>query len=305
MRIASIDIGTNTILLLVADVVDGALLVVEDLQAFARLGKGIDAGRMIQRDAFDRCEEILRKHIRRARELHADRIVATGTSALRDAENREDFLHSMSDELGLHIEIISGDEEARWSYLGSISGIQHRDRQFAVLDIGGGSTELIVGDGARILERKSVNVGSVRMTEQFLSTIPPSTTQLSNLYMYLEEKLAPLPSISSQYTFIGVAGSVTTLAALDLHLERFDGEKISGYTMSREAVEGWFNILSMCDEVQLRNELRIDPGRSDIIVAGVAILLTIMRMNGIERITVSERGLRYGIALREAGVLSF
>lgn len=305
MRIASIDIGTNTLLLLVADVVDGALLVVEDVQAFARLGKGIDAGRMIQRDAFDRCEEILRKHIRRARELHADRIVATGTSALRDAENREDFLRSMSDELGLHIEIISGDEEARWSYIGSISGMEHRDEKFAVLDIGGGSTELILGDGACIQERKSVDVGSVRMTEQFISTTPPSDMQLSNLFLSLEEKLALLPSISSQYTLVGVAGSVTTLAALDLRLERFDGEKISGYIMSRKAVEELFNILSVCNEEQLREKLRIDPGRSDIIVAGAAILMMIMRMNGIDRITVSERGLRYGIALREGGVFSF
>ncbi|MBI5646060.1 MAG: Ppx/GppA family phosphatase [Ignavibacteriae bacterium] len=301
MRIATIDIGTNTILLLVADVdARGGLTVVTDEQAIARLGKGVDAERRIQPDTFRRCETILRAHAETCRYLACDHIVATGTSALRDAANRDEFIAAMKQATGFGIELLSGEAEALWTWTGAVSGIGTH-ASCAVLDIGGGSTELAVGSRGGDLIHGSVDVGAVRLTEKFLHSAPPRDEELHAAEAAAREALAGLPHIDgARSAIVAVAGTVTTLAAIELGLRTFDRKAVAGHQLTLAAVERLFEQMSKLGKDALHTELSVDPGRADIIVAGILILRTFMRERGVESLTVSERGLRYGIALREA-----
>ncbi|MCZ7555617.1 MAG: Ppx/GppA family phosphatase [Bacteroidia bacterium] len=301
MRVASIDIGTNTILMLIADLAEnGTLTVLSDEQRIARVGKGVDKTGAIAWEAFSRSESILEEYLATARSMRVDVIRATGTSALRDAHNREDYLNYMQQRLDLDIEILDGADEALWTYGGAISGFTERKGRFAVLDIGGGSTELTSGEGFRIIERKSLDIGCVRLTEKFLPHSPPREQELLALIDHVDHAVRQFPHFDVHDTvFVGVAGTVTTLAAVELGLESYDRNAVAGFRLSRETIERRYRQFSALSKEELQHALRIDPGRADIILVGVVILLRFMTARGLPDVTVSERGLRYGIALRE------
>jgi exopolyphosphatase / guanosine-5'-triphosphate,3'-diphosphate pyrophosphatase len=301
MRIASIDIGTNTILMLIADIgSDGACTVISDEQRIARIGKGVDKSGAIAWEAFSRSEQYLKEYLEKTRSLDVDIVRATGTSALRDAHNRDDFLGYMHQRLGLEIEILDGAEEALWTYGGAISGFSDRKGYFSVLDIGGGSTELTVGQGFTITDRRSLDIGCVRLTEKFLPQSPPSEQGLEALITHIDAAIPRFPDFDpATTTFVGVAGTVTTLAAVELDLDAYDGNRVTGSILTADVVEKRLVQFSAMGREELHQSLRIDPGRADIILSGVVILSRIMKLRGIPRIMVSERGLRYGIALRE------
>jgi exopolyphosphatase / guanosine-5'-triphosphate,3'-diphosphate pyrophosphatase len=301
MRIASIDIGTNTILMLIADISDnGSLTVLSDEQRIARVGKGVDKTGAIAWEAFSRSETILEEYLDKARSMNVDVIRATGTSALRDAHNRDDYLGYMLQRLHLEIEILDGPEEALWTYGGAISGFSERKGHFAVLDIGGGSTELTIGEGFRIIERKSVDIGCVRLTEKFLHHSPPHESELLDLTHHVDSAVKHFPHFDATATvFAGVAGTVTTLAAVELGLEEYDGNAVAGFRLSLDSVDRRCRQFSVLAKEEMQHALHIDPGRADIILVGVVILLRFMIARGLTDVVVSERGLRYGIALRE------
>ncbi len=301
MRIASIDIGTNTMLMLIADVNgDGSLETISDCQVIARVGKGVDKSGGIAWDAFTRSERFLAEYLERAREAQVDIVRATGTSALRDARNGDDYVDYMYQKLGVEIEILSGDEEALWTYGGAISGFPDRSGRYAVLDIGGGSTELTVGEGFRILERKSVDIGCVRLTEKFLHHAPPTASEIDDMIGRIDEALTEYPAFDPAEThFVGVAGTVTTLAAVEKGLKEYDGEAISGFRLTREMIQRRFEEFRQLTREEMQNAMHIDPGRADIILVGIGILKRLTESRDIPAVTVSERGLRYGIAMRE------
>lgn len=301
MRLASIDIGTNTILMLIAEVEPGGTLkVLSDEQRIARVGKGVDKTGAIAWEAFTRSEQFLHEYVERARSFGVDVIRATGTSALRDAHNKDDYLGYMQQRLKLDIEILDGSEEALWTYGGAISGFGDRHGHFAVLDIGGGSTELTVGKGFSILERKSLDIGCVRLTEKYLHHSPPKPAELQALTEHIDRFVVKYPSFDSVNTeFVGVAGTVTTLAAVELGLEVYEGNSVAGYRLTKEAIDRRLHEFSALSKEELQHTLRIDPGRADIILSGVVILSRLMTLRKLGHIIVSERGLRYGIALRE------
>jgi exopolyphosphatase/guanosine-5'-triphosphate,3'-diphosphate pyrophosphatase len=303
MRISAIDIGTNTILMLVADVTpDGQLTVVSDEHAIARLGQGVDERRSIAPDATDRSIAILRRYKELSARLSVNRLVACGTSALRDAADRDEFIRNVRDQLGMSIEVLSGDEEAELTLRGAASAFHELEgnRTFAVLDIGGGSTELTVSAGGRIRARKSVQVGSVRTTERFLKSSPPSPSELADAAASIRLSFNDLPSLDRDAMLIAVAGTATTLAAVDLRLNSFDAKLVDGYRLQRVSVERLLEELRSRTVDELRRYPQILPGREDIIVAGALILFEALKRVGREEIVVSTRGLRYGIALREA-----
>jgi len=309
VRVASIDIGTNTILLLVADIgKDGSITPVLDTQVMARLGKGVDGNGQIGVEAFARCRGFLGSLVEDAGRLKAEKIIACGTSALRDALNREDFLDYILSETGLEIEILSGDDEARLSYSGSISGIFQPEKEFAVLDIGGGSTELTVGRGSKIERSRSLDIGCVRITEKFLFHSPPLDSQIKTVREHLLHVIPDFPQFDrSGPNVVGVAGTLTTLAALELGLAKYEPALVSGFRLTRAMVENRFEQMKKLTSGELVNEMRIDPGRADIILAGILILGTFLELRGVPEIIVSERGLRYGLVMREAfqsGLLS-
>jgi exopolyphosphatase/guanosine-5'-triphosphate,3'-diphosphate pyrophosphatase len=301
MRVASIDIGTNTILMLIADLsADGSLSIISDEQVVARVGKGLNKTGVIEWDAFTRSERFLSVYLEKARQHNVDVLRCTGTSALRDAKNREDYLEYMHQKLHMEIEILTGDDEALWGYGGAISGFSNRSGRFAVLDIGGGSTELTIGEGFRILQRKSIDIGCVRLTEKFLLHSPPTAAELEALLIHIDDAINAYPSFNSaDTTFVGVAGTVTTLAAVELGLGDYDRNAIAGFHLTREMIERRYDQFCTMSSSGLEEVLRIDPGRADIILVGVAILKRIVEIRDIPAVIVSERGLRYGIAMRE------
>lgn len=301
MRIASIDIGTNTILLLIADVSkEGITTVVHDEQVIARLGKGVDADRMINQATFRRAESFLKMYKARCESFAVEKIAAVGTSALRDAANTREFCTFVKNSTDISIEVISGEEEALWTYRGGISEFFGRAERFSVIDIGGGSTEIIVGNATDVVSKISIDIGSVRITERILKESPPDDSALVAAHEFVHAHIPHDLAKELASTFaVGVAGTATTLAALDQNLPSYDPAKVSGYSLSYERVCALFAMLKDKNLEQIKKFPQISEGRADIILAGMMILIGCMESARLESITVSDRGLRYGIIYRE------
>jgi len=303
MRLASIDIGTNTILMLIADVKsDGTISVIEDQHIIARLGKGVDKHGVIQQETFHRVHNILAKLKNISDTDNVQQLTACGTSALRDAANRQEFIAFIKERLSIDIQILSGQEEAELTYLGTISEYLSNSRsdKYAVLDIGGGSTELVEGNGMNIASAVSIDIGSVRLTERILKKSPPDNSAIEDALQFVHEHLQFVPVLSPAAKLVGVAGTLTTLAALDLRLTEFDRNLINRHSLTLEIIENIFQELRPLTLEQLRSYPQIHHSRADIILAGIIILKEIMRKLNSSAITVSERGLRYGILLDKA-----
>jgi exopolyphosphatase/guanosine-5'-triphosphate,3'-diphosphate pyrophosphatase len=303
MRLASIDIGTNTVLMLVADVRrDGSLVVVRDEHFIGRLGKGVDEYGIIVQETFHRIHGILSQLKSIADSLGIQHISACGTSALRDAKNRQEFIDFMKEKLALEIQILSGTEEAELTYLGAISDypMKSDSENYTVLDIGGGSTEIVTGSGDHVISSASMDIGSVRLTERILKNNPPDRTALDHAVQIVRDQLKTSGPLSPAATIIGVAGTLTTLAALDLRIAEFDKNIINRHILTIETIDKIFHELRPLTLDQLRSYPQIHPSRADILLAGIIILRETLRKMNASKITVSDRGLRYGIAIKTA-----
>ncbi len=300
MRISVIDIGTNTVLLLIADVDQaGEVTPVHHGHAIARLGKSVDESRTISSDSLERVTGILAEFVSLSQRHQADLMVACGTSALRDASNRLEVVEHIRSNLKIDVRILSGEEEAELTYRGAIGEFQRSGvaRDFAVLDIGGGSTEIIVGEESRIRSKRSIDVGCVRLTERFLKASPPTSLNISQALRSIREEIAPFAPLESTARLIGVAGTLTTLAAIDLNLPAYDPSKVSGHVLKKESIQTIFNQLRIKTLEELKAIPQILEGRADILLAGILILLEVMNQLEATEISVSDRGLRYGIAM--------
>lgn len=301
VRISSIDIGTNTVLLLIADVGrDGTITPIAHGHEIVRLGKGVDRTKNISAESIDRLRTVLTQYVAISRKHHVERIAACATSAVREAENREALRDLVRKEFGIELIVLSGREEAALTYLGAVSdfpGAEH----YTVMDIGGGSTEVTSGTGTNIRTSISVPLGCVRLTEQFLTSAPPSRETLERVRNVILRELEPVRGFSDESTLVGVAGTVTTLAALDLQLSEYDSLKVSGHRLSIRVIDEVFALLSQKTVDEIRHIPQIHPERADILLAGVLILREVMKTFGWREITASDRGLRYGLAMREAG----
>lgn len=300
MRLASIDIGTNTVLLLVGDVDNqGNIKPLAFEQRLPRLGKDVDKSRVIQIAAFDKIAWILSEYKNLAKQLRAERIVACATSAVRDASNKDDFLSYVKSVTGIDVEVLSGEDEALWTYRGAVSGFPEIADRAVVIDIGGGSTEISFYSEGR-LQRYSFQLGSVRITERYFKHNPPTQEEIDEAVNFVRCEFAPLKKHDfSGCTLVAVAGTATTLACLDQHLTDFEVVKVSGYEMGRERVGKWFRQLSTLSPAEIRSLSNTTEGRSDILTAGALTLFECMTQLRFENVLVSERGLRYGMALRE------
>lgn len=302
MRITTIDIGTNTILMLVADIQpDGSLAIVRDEHGIARLGKEVDEQKKISLETFQRALSFLKEYKELSDTCRSEKIIACGTSALRDAVNKKEFISFISKELGFTIEVLSGDEEAELTYLGAVSEFlqPYNEQNFAVLDIGGGSTELTSGSNKQVNRKQSLDIGCVRLTERILKTSPPSAQSLSQAIDEIRDQVAGYSMLSPQTTLIGVAGTLTTLAAIDLSLPTYDRNRVSGHILTLESIQRIFDALKTKSMKELTAYPQILAGRADVLLAGILILIEVMKKLNVGQITVSDRGLRYGIALRE------
>lgn len=289
--------------MLIADIEDdGTLRPVRDEHMIARLGRGVDAQRRITPETMSRALATLKEYKRLAEGHHTDKIIAGGTSALRDAANREEFIAAVHEQTGIRINILTGDEEAELTYRGAVSEFRSRGsgERFAVLDIGGGSTELAMGAGNKLQSRLSLDIGSVRLTERLLRGSPPKEEHLKEAMEYLRGPVSRYPILGSQDTLIGVAGTLTTLASIDLGLPKYDRTKVSGHKMSLATVQKIFDELRTRSLEELLVYPQILKGRADILLAGILILLEVMRQTQAREVTASDRGLRYGMALKES-----
>lgn len=292
--------------MLIADIEgDGTLRPVRDEHVIARLGRGVDAQRRITPETMSRALVTLKEYKRLAESHRSDRIMAGGTSALRDAVNREEFIAAVHEQTGIRIDVLTGEEEAELTYQGAVSEFSARgsEARFAVLDIGGGSTELAMGAGSKLQSRMSLDIGSVRLTERLLRGSPPKEEHLEEAMQYLHGTVSRYPILGSQETLIGVAGTLTTLASIDLGLPKYDRTKVSGHTMAMATVQKIFDELRTKNLEELLAYPQILKGRADILLAGILILLEVMKQTQAREVTASDRGLRYGMALKESSKL--
>ena len=291
MRVAAIDLGTNTTRLIVADVTDGTVDAIVRRSTITRLGEGVDARRRLLPLPIARVRNCLSEYRRQLESLGAERALLVATSAVRDAENGEAFLGEIEWSYGFTTRLLSGEQEAELTLRG-VGGV---DGETIVIDIGGGSTELIAS-GTRV----STDLGSVRLTERFLHSDPPAAGELEDLARAIRSVLEEHDLSADRG--IGVAGTVTSLAALDLGLVDYDADRVDGHQLSREGVERQLGLLAAIPLAERREVRGLEPERAPVIVAGAAILLEVMRHLELAEIEVSERDILDGAAVEAAAL---
>jgi exopolyphosphatase/guanosine-5'-triphosphate,3'-diphosphate pyrophosphatase len=304
---ASLDIGTNSVKLTVADLAGGGARRLSDQALVTRLGEGMEAhGNRLREVPMRRTIEAIADFVAQARAVGAREIVAVGTAALRSAENRDDFLRRVQERCGLTIEVISGEEEARLSYLAVRRDPHWRDcARLWVIDIGGGSTEIIQGKAhsEAIASRISVNIGAVRLTERHLRADPPTVAQLAAANQTAMEAFAAVaintadrfdPDDPASSRVVGVGGTITNLGGMDTE-GRLELEAMHGYLLSADTLEAEITRLASLTIAERQQIPGLDPRRADIILGGAILLSQALARLGSPTIAISTRGLRWGV----------
>lgn len=298
-RAAALDIGTNTCLLLIAEGTADAPVAVLERALITRLGKGVDRNGRLDDAAIERTVAALSDYAGEIRKAGVTRVEAVCTSAARDAENGAAFLERAAAVLGVEPRIIAGDEEARLTFEGALTGL-HTDEAVTVFDIGGGSTEIIHGKrelGTVIRAAVSLDVGSVRLTERHVLHDPPTPAELEAVRRDTDAALAGAPRERTS-ELVGVAGTITTLAAIEQQLSVYDATLVHGSTLSRTAIAAQIARLSSVNLEERKRITGLDPGRADVICAGAVIALALCEWAGFDHVRVSDRGVRWGLARR-------
>jgi exopolyphosphatase/guanosine-5'-triphosphate,3'-diphosphate pyrophosphatase len=301
-RAAAVDIGTNSVRLLVAEV-DGAsprdakVVPLDRRMRITRLGQGVDKSRALAPDAIERTTAVLREYRAVLDDLGVTEVRATATSAARDASNRDHFFTAAHDALGVTPELLTGEEEAALSFLGATADLD-APAPYLVVDIGGGSTEFVLGTDAPA-GLVSLDMGCVRITEQYLESDPPAPEELSNAVAAVRDLVADVPRVipgaADAATLVGLAGTVTTVAAIELGIPEYDPEKIHHFVLTREAAEDVFRTLATENAEQRAHNPGLEPGRVDVIVGGTAVLVGIFRVLGFDEMLVSEADILDGL----------
>ena len=300
-RYAVIDFGTNSIRMLVADFWGEGQVkpVYQDLR-ITRLGRGVSKNKKILPEAINDTLTVVRDFVLKAHGLGAEQIYAVATSAVRDAENREEFRKRVYEQTGLKLNIISGEKEAELTYLG-VQSILEQAMEVLVVDIGGGSTEFIWKTPSGDIKYVSLDLGAVRMTEDFLVAEQPAEEQFvimqERIRTLLERGILDLMEDFSPRVILGVGGTITTLAAIDQRLEVYRPEKVHGYRLSFQKIQEILALLKATPLQQRKMIPGLQPGRADIIVAGTAILSEIMSLMQVNQLIVSEYDLLHGSIL--------
>ncbi|MFF5428247.1 MULTISPECIES: exopolyphosphatase [unclassified Streptomyces] len=302
-RVAGIDCGTNSIRLLVADVhpETGELIELDRRMTIVRLGQGVDRTGRLAPEALERTFAACREYAGVIRELGAERIRFVATSASRDAENRDEFVRGVVDILGVEPEVITGDQEAEFSFTGATGELRGAET-YLVVDIGGGSTEFVTGD-RHVEAARSVDIGCVRLTERHIRHDPPTAEEVEAVRADVRAALdlaAETVPLSSAGTLVGLAGSVTTVAAIALGLPEYDSAKIHHARISAvQVAEVAERLLASTHDERAAIPV-IHPGRVDVIIAGALVLREIVERVGAREIVVSEHDILDGIALSVA-----
>ncbi|HEX2877358.1 MAG TPA: Ppx/GppA phosphatase family protein [Polyangiaceae bacterium] len=301
-KVAAIDIGTNSVLLVIAAVEPEGPRPLLERATITRMGEGVDKTCRLAPAAVERNLQCLRAYAEDLRAHGSPRLDVVGTSALRDAEGARDFLDEAERILGVRPRVIAGDEEARLTFTGALSGLALRGK-LLVFDIGGGSTELILGhadSGDPPESRVSLDIGSVRLFERHVHHDPPLPEELASIEADIARQLASAEPLSRIHgdeplTLVGVAGTVTTLKALELGLDDYDSARVHGAVLTLSAVESLCARLSSMTLAERQRLPGLQPKRADVIVAGALIVRDLLRSAGASQTTVSDRGVRFGL----------
>jgi exopolyphosphatase / guanosine-5'-triphosphate,3'-diphosphate pyrophosphatase len=298
-RVAIVDIGTNSTRLLVADVEDGRVEEVDRRTRVTRLGRGVDLSGNLSSDGIEAVCEVLAEYVAAYRELGAECVDAIATSAVRDAANGEAFIAELRERFALGARVLGGEEEALLTYRGAMAQRSRPDPAL-VIDIGGGSTELIVGSGDEVAFHTSLQAGVVRQTERHLAGNPPTPSELEQLageiLGLLSSTLSSEPRVYAEGG-IAVAGTPTSLAAIEQELDPYDPGRVQGYRLSLESVQRMLSLLASLPLAERREVTGLDPDRAPTIVAGAVILIEVMRTFGLGDVEVSEHDLLHGGAI--------
>ena len=299
-RFGFIDIGTNTILGLIAELKnDGSFDVLDDLAEITRLGEGVQRTGRISPEGEERSLKVLRCYLERFESLNVEAIMAVGTSALRDARNSAEVRGRFKEQLGFDVRVISGDEEAAYSFLAVQRGLPLNRRELLVVDVGGGSTEFIRGSEAGVSQAVSINIGSVRLTEQFLHSDPVQTKECEKMRLAIERELALLPrqwlKDSSILTLVGIAGTFTTLSAVEKKLARYAHGEVHGSRLTLGEVRRQVALYQGKTIAERKAIDGLEPKRADVILAGATLIERTMTVFHLQQAIVSDQGVRYGL----------
>jgi exopolyphosphatase/guanosine-5'-triphosphate,3'-diphosphate pyrophosphatase len=302
---AAIDIGTNSVKLVVGQrEADGGLTVLRDTTAITRLGKGVDKAGRLDPEAMRRTLDALAGFGQQAREFGAARVAAVGTSALRDAANGAEFVTEASKRLGGPVEVISGDREAELIYLAArrdpeIARQTRGAETLAVMDIGGGSTEVVLGRGDAVQFRESLQLGAVRLTERTMPSNPPTPAERQAAAALADEILAAVPAPEGLAVAIGSGGTIANLAAMELMAadpsRQMTPDDLHGTRLTRAQIEARIAALAAVPLAERRKTPGLEPDRADVIIAGAIIQARSLHRLGADAVIASARGLRYGL----------
>jgi len=296
-RKAKIDVGSNSIKLLVADLApDGTIQALHNDNDIARLGEGLRETGVIGQEAMARNSQAIARFAGIAREHGADEIVCVGTMALRNAKNTCEFVQLVKDTSGVTLTVIPGEEEARLSYLAVLSGLALQDGKLAIFDTGGGSTEFVFGEGSAVSKRFSVDLGAIYITEKFFGAGQASQEDVANALAEIDRMLAEKAVAGPVAQLVGMGGNVTSMGAVKHKMAQYDPDVIQGSTLTLADIEEQISAYSSRTIDQRREIVGLQPKRADVILAGACIVKVIMSRLGVDKLTISDRGLRHGLA---------
>jgi exopolyphosphatase/guanosine-5'-triphosphate,3'-diphosphate pyrophosphatase len=299
--LAGIDIGTNTVRLLIADVKDKYnFKEIRSERRITRLGEGLIENGRLMPSAEERTIFVLKEFGEILKGYPVEALTAVATSAVREAENGRKFIDKIKVETDFDVEVISGEEEAGRTFLGVVAGLNNKNGSLLIMDIGGGSTEFIVSKNAEVLESISTGLGVVKLTERFVKSDPVSEAEIKELNQAIKDELKNLNNRLNgvnNATFVGTAGTITTLAAIDQNLTLYNPLRINNYILKKKSVDRIFDNLKSKTIEERLNIPALEKGREDLIIAGTAIVQITMEAFGFNKMIVCDYGLREGIIL--------
>ena len=314
MKYGAIDIGTNSMRLLLTEVEDGKLLNREKHINTTRLGQGIDKNGVISEESIERNLNALKEFKEKCSDYGCDRVFCIGTAALRNAKNREEFVEKAKKMVDMDVLVVPGEREAVLGYTGVVGGIDIGDDKVLILDIGGGSTEFILGNSKEILYRKSINIGALVLTERFVGSMPESKEELVKLNKFIDTEVSKvvdelkemykIDKENSKIKLLGIGGTITSVSAINQELEVYSMEKIHGSFVSFNELEEQITRISAMNLEERRNLKGLQPKRAEIILSGELILKSIMNNLSSDSIQISEFDNLEGLILEDMSKLN-
>ena len=298
MKLASIDLGTNSLTVTLLEENNGEVRLIKEWVKIIRLGQGLKTGGLLHPHAKARCLDALKFCCKRINAHGVNKILAVGTAALRNAKDGKKFVKQIESQCGVSFKILSGEEEAELTFKAITNEFGHLGKSLFMIDIGGGSTELVAGDINNIKSRISLNVGTVSFSEKYFKDDPPSYKDLASAKKELSEMILPLSFQLQSSVVVGVAGTVTTLKAVELQMENYDHSFIHGKELTLNSIIKLGKLFLSMSNLKRAKLKGLPSERSDIIPMGVIILEAILRKINRQSIIISDHGLRWGLIYR-------